>query len=226
MLPDAGWHGRHALLGLLAGFGPSLILAAVAAGSGGDPQASTDITTATAASLLISSAIMYAWQVGAAWFFSLRRTHEGLEAWGFRRPTMAILWVIPLSLMVVYIVTYLHNILVNPEQQALLNHFPRTPAGIALLAVLAVVMAPLFEELFFRGFLFRGLARSWGWPLAAVVSGAVFGAVHQQFTVFLPLFALGVVLAWAYQRTGSLWAPIALHAIFNGLSVLAWAAFT
>ena len=182
-----------------------------------------DITAVTAVALLVSAGIMYAWQVLSAWFFSLRSTRQGLAAWGFRRPTLAFFWVIPLALVVVYTVTYAHDIFVNPEQQALLDHFPKTPAGVALLTLLAVVMAPLFEELFFRGFLFRGLARSWGWPLAAVVSGAIFGAVHQQLTVFIPLFALGFVLAWTYKRTGSLWTPIALHAVFNGISVVAWA---
>ena len=39
----------------------------------------------------------------------------------------------------------------------------------------------------------------------------------------MPLFALGFGLAWAYSRTGSLWTNITIHAIFNGISVLAWA---
>ncbi len=192
-------------------------------GSTSAGQSAGEISAATAAALLVTSALMYVWQVGSAWFFSLRGTNDGLGAWGFRRPTLAYFWVIPLALITVYVVAFIHDVLVNPEQQALLDHFPRTPAGIALLAVLAVVMAPLFEELFFRGFLFRGLARSWGWPLGAVVSSAVFGAAHMQLTVFVPLFALGFVLAWTYERTGSLWTPISLHAVFNGISVLAWA---
>ena len=221
-LPGVRWGWREAVLGLVVGFAPTVALS-LAAGTGTGDGLSGDITTLTAVGLLISSGVMYGWQVLAAWFFSLRRAGQGLVAWGFRRPTAAFFWVIPLALVAVYAVTYAHDILVNPEQQALLEHFPKTSTGVALLAVLAVVMAPLFEELFFRGFLFRGLARSWGWPLAAVLSAAVFGAVHQQVTVFIPLFALGFVLAWVYERTGSIWTPIALHAVFNGISVFAWA---
>jgi membrane protease YdiL (CAAX protease family) len=59
----------------------------------------------------------------------------------------------------------------------------------------------------------------WG----AVVSGAVFSLAHLQLTLFVPLFVLGFALAWVYQRTGSLWTSIAMHAIFNSLAVLAWA---
>jgi membrane protease YdiL (CAAX protease family) len=220
LLPEAGWGWRPALLGLLVALGPSLVLSLMSPGSSDD--AGAQITAATAIALIVSSIIMYAWQTGSAWFFSLRTSGERLAAWGFRRPTAAYFWVVPLALIVVYVVAYVHDILVNPEPQALLSQFPHTAAGAALLTLLAVVLAPLFEELFFRGFLFRGLARSWGWPIGAVVSGAVFGAVHQQLTVFVPLFALGVALAWVYQRTGSLWTAITLHAVFNGLSVVAW----
>ena len=41
----------------------------------------------------------------------------------------------------------------------------------------------------------------------------------------MPFFALGLVLAWVFYRSGSLWTNIAVHASFNGISVLAWAAF-
>ena len=89
--------------------------------------------------------------------------------------------------------------------------------------ILAVVMAPLFEEIFFRGFLFRGFSILVGLGDGACVSAAVFGIAHLQLDVFVPLFALGLALAWVYKRTGSLWTSIAFHALFNGLSVLAWA---
>ena len=45
----------------------------------------------------------------------------------------------------------------------------------------------------------------------------------MQLDVFLPLAALGFVLAWAYHHTGSLWTSITMHALFNGVAVLAWA---
>ena len=50
----------------------------------------------------------------------------------------------------------------------------------------------------------------------------IFGLAHLQLDVFVPLFALGFALAWVYQRTGSIWTSITLHAVFNCISVLAW----
>ncbi len=220
-LPQAGWNWHHAALGTLVGFGPTLVLYFVAGDSQSEPV--TDVSAATAFALLLNSLMLYAWQAGSAWFFSLRIRGEGLVAWGFRRPTKAFFWTIPLALICVYAIAYFHDVIVHPEQQEILTFFPRTPSGVVLLVLLAVVAAPLFEELFFRGFVFRGLANSWGWPAGAAMTAIVFGAAHLQLSVFLPLFALGFALAWVYQRTGSIWTSIALHAIFNGISVTVWA---
>jgi len=222
LLPDAGWGWRQSLTGLVVGFAPVLILTLLASGSERSSPAVTQLTTISLIALLADSLIMYGWQVAAAWFFSLRLHRQRLSAWGFRRPTNAYFWTVPLALLAVYAVTYFHDLLVHPERQEILTRFPRTPTGVALLVLLAVVAAPLFEELFFRGFLFRGLTRSWGWILGAVVSATAFGAAHAQLTIFVPLFALGFALAWVYKRTGSLWTCISLHALFNGISVIVW----
>jgi membrane protease YdiL (CAAX protease family) len=207
------------------GVGPFLLLYAWALGagaldgSGDEPE--VDLLMAIAAAVL--GLVQYGYQTFAAWLFSLRVSKGGLAEWGFVRPTIAFFWTIPLALVATYAVALVHENIVNPPEQDIVNQFPRTAAGTALFVLVAVVMAPLFEELFFRGFLFKGLARSWGWLPAAFVSAAVFGVAHLQLTVFIPIVALGVALAWVYQRTGSLWTSIVLHAIFNGLSVIAWA---
>lgn len=87
-------------------------------------------------------------------------------------------------------------------------------------AILTTVMAPLAEELFFRGFLYGGL-RKYGVPIAAIVSGLLFGAVHiggSPIGFLVPLAALGIILALLYERTGSLYPPIALHALNNSIA--------
>lgn len=182
----------------------------------------TTVTIGSALVLVLSSFITYGWQLFAAWLFSLRRAAAGIKAWGFRKPTAAFFWTIPTAIISVYVVSFLHEIVVHPKQQAIVDQFPHSASGLALFFVLAVLMAPVFEEMFFRGFLFRGFANSWGWRWGAVASGAVFGLAHLQPDVFVPLFALGFALAWVYHRTGSLWTSITLHAVFNCISVLAW----
>lgn len=204
------------------GFGPQLLLYLGARGMAETPGTAGKVTIASAFALLISSAIVYGWQTFAAWLFSLRITGFRLAKWGFRRPSKAFFWTIPAGLAGVYAVSLLYGLAVDSRQQDILSEFPRNAGGVVLFALVAVVLAPLFEEIFFRGFLFRGFAESWGWAWGAVASAACFGFGHLQLDVFVPLFALGFVLAWVYKRTGSLWTSIALHALFNGLSVLGW----
>ena len=218
----AGWGWRLSLAGLVVGFGPQVLLYAVALGIDTSTSVET-VTVGSAVALVVGSIIVYGWQTLAAWFFSLRVAGRRLALWGFVRPSKAFFWTIPAALVAVYVVSALHDVVVHPKPQDIIGEFPRTTAGIVLFVILAVIVAPLFEEIFFRGFLFRGFSSSWGWVAGACVSAAVFGIAHLQLDVFVPLFALGLALAWVYKRTGSLWTSIAFHALFNGLSVLAWA---
>lgn len=97
-----------------------------------------------------------------------------------------------------------------------------------LLLVLFVVTAPLAEELLFRGVIYRALrdglwgARALRIGLSAVISGVIFGLMHLSGgqDAFIPVLVLfGVILALAYEWTGSLYAPILLHAGNNTLAV-------
>ena len=219
----AAWGWTQGLAGLAVGFGPELLLYAASLGVASSEASGGSVTTGSAIALVVVSLVIYGWQTAAAWFFSVRIAGRRFSAWGFRLPTRAYFWTIPAALAVVYLVSIGHDMLIHPKQQELISEFPHSAAGTVLFVLLAVVIAPLFEEVFFRGFLFRGFASSWGWVAGAVVSSAVFGIAHAQVDVFVPLFVLGLMLCWVYHWTGSLWTSISLHALFNGVSVLAWA---
>lgn len=86
--------------------------------------------------------------------------------------------------------------------------------------VLAVVLvAPIAEELFFRGVVYNAWEREHGTRVAVFGSAALFAAIHASLYLFLPIFVLGVVLALVYRSTRSLLATIALHAGFNAITV-------
>ncbi len=90
----------------------------------------------------------------------------------------------------------------------------------ALLGVTAVLTAPLAEELLFRGVLLPGLLRHWRAPVAIVVSSVLFAALHGHLTAFAPLIAASVAFSLCYAATGSIWAPILMHTLFNAASLL------
>jgi len=91
----------------------------------------------------------------------------------------------------------------------------------ALFLALLCVAAPVVEETIFRGGLYGGLRRRCSLPAAALVSSAVFAAVHLNWASFLPVTALGAVLCVVYERTGSLLPAMAAHGIFNLVTAVA-----
>lgn len=95
------------------------------------------------------------------------------------------------------------------------------PALIGLV-ILATVVAPVAEEFFFRGFFFTALRRSFGVAAAAIITGAVFGAIHAGGTepqFLVPLGVFGVLLCLLYWRTGSIIPCMVLHALNNSVAV-------
>lgn len=93
--------------------------------------------------------------------------------------------------------------------------------GFISVFVVAAIMAPIVEEIVFRGFLYGGLAKRYHPAIAVAVSGAIFGGIHLQLFAFPILFLLGVLLALLYKFTGSLWAPILMHFCINAIAVMA-----
>ena len=123
----------------------------------------------------------------------------------------------------------------RPEPSHAADGFPRWPlwapfagmlltlvAALVAVALLVCVMAPIAEELFFRGFVFTAFRRSLGLPVAAVLTGAIFGAIHlggTEIEFIVPLAVFGVLLCLLYVWTDSLLPCIVLHALNNALAL-------
>lgn len=102
--------------------------------------------------------------------------------------------------------------------------FTRDVYVVVLIAIAAVVVAPVAEELLFRGFLQPAAERWFGtWP-AVFLSAVFFAVAHPQFGVMLPMFILGLTSAWLFARTRSLVASITLHAANNAYVILCFLA--
>jgi membrane protease YdiL (CAAX protease family) len=105
------------------------------------------------------------------------------------------------------------------------------PFGVGVTIVYAVVIAPIHEELFFRGILFRSLRDRYGFGVGGWASGVAFGLVHYIPGPFLDSLLLmsimvftGFALAYLYERRGNIVAPMVAHATFNTIGLVAiWA---
>jgi membrane protease YdiL (CAAX protease family) len=111
----------------------------------------------------------------------------------------------------------LYGLEIQPDIELI---FEGTDLPLALLFGGAVV-APFVEEVFFRGFVFSGLRGKWGWPKAALVSAGLFAVAHVIPTSILPIFILGLIFAFLYQASGSIWPAILMHMLTNSVALLA-----
>jgi uncharacterized protein len=155
---------------------------------------------------------------------------------GFKRPSVSdvgagLLYGVGGALVITFVVGFLLQALVHalhmsipPVQQSLHRLATGSTAPLAILLIVAV--APIAEELFFRGMLFQAFERRFGvWPSAAA-SAAIFGAVHLEpnliasVIILVPIFLFGIELAFIFRRRGTIVTPIVAHMLFNGLGVL------
>lgn len=222
------WNGWDlALIYVVSQLAVILVVFAIAAYEGFTGRATLAATdrTATVAVYLISSILLLVIEYG---LLALRRsTGEARALFGAARGAYVLGWGLAGGLAVKFAsdaVTYVESLFVrhiqdnNPlvtNPQAFSN-----PLVLALLFVSVVLVAPLAEELFYRGMLF-GLLRRRGFWVAAIASSILFGAAHLSLTLFLPLALTGFGLAIIYERTRTLWAPTIAHAVFNGVALLA-----
>lgn len=159
--------------------------------------------------------------------------HEGLRrlglTWGRLRAAipqglLGIVLVLPLLAWVTIFTMVAWRVmhLPHPEKHELLEVLGKThdPKLASLLVITAVLIAPIYEELLFRGHL-QTLLRYFlrrPWP-AILLASAAFAVVHPWWTQ-PPIFFLAVCLGYSYERSNNLWVPILIHALFNATSVV------
>lgn len=83
------------------------------------------------------------------------------------------------------------------------------------ITILTSTIVPFWEEFFFRGFIHNILRNKLGMWAAIIVSSLIFGLFHLIPLQVLGAFTLGIVIAWAYEKSGSLWVAIYIHALNN-----------
>ena len=94
------------------------------------------------------------------------------------------------------------------------------PWKYSVCVITAVILAPILEELFFRGILFRFLQGKIPAQPALLISAALFSMLHFNTDSLVPIFILGYLLGSVYRETGDIRSAIGMHALFNGFSIL------
>ena len=185
------------------------------------PNSEGDLSSAANAAVQLATAlgfvivpIVMAARGGVAFNEALRR----LGVRSFRVPS-AFLWML-IAVVAYLIVAILYsNLIGEPEQEDIAESFGSLPIQFLLI----VVAAPVSEELCFRGMLYGGLRERLPVPVAALIGGVIFGALHALtgLSAVPPLMAFGIVLCLLYEKTGSIWPGIMLHMLNNTVALLA-----
>jgi membrane protease YdiL (CAAX protease family) len=123
-----------------------------------------------------------------------------------------------------YMIIVIHNLILTGlgvqtqgDQISKLFELLNTPVWFFLVGAL---LAPLIEEIFFRGFLFQGLRARYGWVSGILISSAIFAIAHLDPAALIPTFILGCLLAYLYHRSNSIWPGVILHMLVNTFGLI------
>ena len=174
-----------------------------------------------------------------ATFYGLRRFYPGSFAGRLNSHALTVWQALTQAippfiryLPIIWIVSFAWSgLLAVLQRQGIIDEFPPQeliklftaggdPTAITLLVIFAVVLAPIVEELIFRGGIYRFIKSQTTLLPAQIISGAFFAVMHGNLMSFLPLVVVGILLARVYERTGNILVPMCFHACFNGFSLL------
>jgi membrane protease YdiL (CAAX protease family) len=185
-----------------------------------------DPTLNSLAARLVTQALLAATLVGIA--FAVAAGSSGgvasPRALGLKRPLRSPFGMAAAAYLGYIAFALVYSSLVHPQQEDITRDlgFGHGAFGTIVAGVLIVIAAPFAEELFFRGFIFGGLRHRFSFPVAALFSAAIFGLFHftgpSSIGVVPQLALLGFALAWLYEETGSIYPPMAVHAVNNALA--------
>jgi membrane protease YdiL (CAAX protease family) len=178
--------------------------------------------------------LVYIAQVAAMifplWFLAVRKRDVKLYNFGFRwiGTGKTILWVICayvfyLGLGTLFIILFYNfglGSLGFEPQSNIFDLFGREPLGVIIAFVIALIIAPLTEELFFRGFMLQTISKIISPIWGIILTALIFAAVHFEFQSIAPLIILSLVLNILYVKTRSIWPGIVFHILNNTIAFI------
>jgi uncharacterized protein len=205
-----------ALIGTLIAVG--VVAAATGAGTDDDDPAFTIIATLMQSLIFIGTAVLFA---------SFTRKPKPRQ-FGLRRAPFwpAVGWA-ALGMVSFYVLAAVYTALVSPDaEQTVAQDLGADEGTFGLIAAgfMVICIAPFAEEFFFRGFFYKALRSKYPVIVAALIDGALFGVIHYDFSgadallILPPLAVLGFMFCLVYEKTGSLWPVIGLHAFNNAIA--------
>lgn len=123
------------------------------------------------------------------------------------------------AVIIVVLTSFIGNSWENSKTEAMQQN--ATFFTILIAFISAAIISPVYEELFYRGFLYRWLRTRIGFTGALLLSSLIFTIIHIPTYNVMPVnFFSGILFALAYERTNSIWPSVLIHGLTNGIMVL------
>ncbi|XCQ24317.1 type II CAAX endopeptidase family protein [Bacillus infantis] len=123
------------------------------------------------------------------------------------------------AVIIVVLTSFIGNTWENSKTEAMQQNVTFFTVLIAFIS--AAVISPIYEEIFYRGFLYRWLRARMGLTGALLLSSLIFTIIHIPTYNVMPVnFFSGILFALAYERTGSIWPSVLIHGLTNGIMVM------
>ena len=217
------WPAWYAGVGFLVALIATLIVVGIVAAATGattdeDDPTFTVIATFLQGLIFIGTAVLF-----ASFVRKPRPEHFGL------RPTRfwpAVGWAAA-GIGIFYVAVAIYSAIVQPDaEQTVAQDLGADQGTFGMIAAgfMVICVAPVAEEFFFRGFFYKALRSRYTVLVAAAIDGLLFGVIHYDFSgadallILPPLGVLGFIFCLVYERTGSLYPVIALHALNNAIA--------
>jgi membrane protease YdiL (CAAX protease family) len=144
-----------------------------------------------------------------------RRERSGLHPLGAQWPWVALTALGVAVFLLAFVALYSRLIPPSPESNARLDAYLQLPLGSLPFFVSGIGVAPLVEEIIFRGWIQTRIARDFGSEAAIVNTAAVFAIAHLEVWQSPFLFLLGLATGYTVYLTGSVWSGVVMHAAYN-----------
>jgi uncharacterized protein len=225
-LPDGApprWPAWYAGVGFLVALIATLVVVGIVAAATGATTDDEDPTFTVVATFL--QGLIF---IGTAVLFASFTRKPRPEDFGLRRTRFwpAVGWA-GLGIATFYVLVAIYSVAVHPDaEQTVAQDLGANQGTFGMIAAgfMVICVAPIAEEFFFRGFFYKALRSRFSVLAAAGLDGLLFGVIHYDFSgadallILPPLGILGFIFCLVYERTGSIYPTIALHALNNSIA--------
>lgn len=182
--------------------------------------------------MIFNTAMMNLVGISVIAYFVMKKHGQGMDSIGLTAKGMgrnifyaviAYAALIPVVLMIMVATYYVTRFFAyQPPVQPIVQVFMEEKQTMILWisALFAAIFGPVAEEIFFRGFMYPAVRKTLGVFWGMIITSAVFSLLHAHLVGFLPIFALGMLLVYLFEKTGSLVPSMAVHMIHNVAMVI------